>query len=147
MTVLSLAHCDRLIKLACWLGSCAGCLSTSLFLLRVNCVFFDSRPAQVFFTSLWLLVSLSLLSIPLSYTGSAQEPGGLCVVSLLRRLGSIPSFTVGIFDSIIFISISYRITSQFIHRTWREKCITFITGTGIGPMSRALVITGRLYFM
>ena len=147
MVVLSLEHCDLLIKLACWLGSCAGCLSTLLFLFRVNCVFFDSRPAKILFTSLWILVSLSLLCIPLSYTGSSQEPGGLCVVSLLRRIGSIPSFTVGVFDSTIFISISYRITTTFIHQTWRERCITFVTGKPVGSMSRALVRTGRLYFL
>ena len=147
--VLSLRarDCDRLTKVICWTGSGAGCLSTLLFLLRANCVFFDSRRARTLFTSLWILASLSILVIPFSYAGYVQEPAGTCFVSLQRRLASIPSFTVGVFDLTIFVSISYRVSLQCINRTWWERCTTFLTGTHTGSMSKALIRTGQVYFM
>ena len=149
MVVLSIEHraCGRLIKGVCWLSSVACCLSTLLFLLRVNCVFFDSRRAKALFTSLWILVALSLLVIPFTYAGYAQEPDGLCIITSQRILGQIPLSTIGIFDLVVFVSISHRITTQCVTRTWPEKCIAFFSGIGIGTISRALMRTGQLYFV
>ena len=149
IVVLSLDHhtCNRMIRATCWLGSGAACSSTLLFLLRVNCVFFDSRRARMLFTALWILASLSLLSVPFSYYDSARGPDGLCIVLSLSRFVSIPSFTIGVFDMTIFISISYRITEQCTNRAWWERYITFFTGTQTGATSRALVRTGQLYFV
>ena len=147
MVVLPLGHCERLIRAIYWLGSGASCLTISLFLIRVNCVFFASRRAKMLFTSLWTLASLSLLCFPLSNIEIAQNVGGICVVSSLDRLRSIPSFTIGVFDMTIFISISYRITEQCTNRAWWERYITFFTGTQTGATSRALVRTGQLYFV
>lgn len=149
IVVLSLDHhtCNRMIKATCWLGSGAACSSTLLFLLRVNCVFFDSRRARMLFTALWILASLSLLSVPFSYYDSTKGPDGLCIVLSLSRFVSIPSFTIGVFDMTVFISISHRITAQCINHTWWKRCITFFTATEIGLMSRALLRTGQLYFL
>ena len=149
MVVLSLDYrtCGRLIKSICWPGSGVGCLSTLLFLLRVNGVFFDSRRAKALFASLWIVVTLSLLVIPFIYAGTTQGSSSFCIVSSRPILGLIPLSTISIFDLVVFVSISHRITVQCVNLTWRERCTAFFTGAATGSMSIALIKTGQLYFV
>lgn len=146
-SVLPLKNCNRMLHAVCWLGAGASILSTLLFLLRVNSVFFDSKGAKRMFTILWGATSISLLVLPFSFTAETSELDGLCIISSLSRLGSIPSLTVGVFDLTIFISISYRIMTQDTTISVRKRFVAFITGTNIGPVSKALVRTGQLYFL
>lgn len=136
-----------MIHATCWLGAGAGSFSTLLFLLRVNSVFFDSKLAKLTFSLLWGLTTISLLVLPFSFTAETSELHGLCIITNISRLGSIPSLTIGVFDFTIFVSISYRILAQDPTLNFRERVIIFFTGTNIGPVSKTLVRTGQLYFL
>ena len=118
-----------------------------LFLIRVKCVFFESKQAKIFFILLWVVTSVRLLVVPFSFTESMETSNGLCIVERLSRLGSIPSFTIGVFDVTIFASVSYQIIVQSATLSWQERVIAFFAGIHIGPMSKALVRTGQLYFL
>ena len=72
---------------------------------------------------------------------------GLCIVERLRRLGYIPSFTIGVYDVTVFVSVSYRIVIQSAALSWQERAATFFAGIHTGPMSNSLIRTGQLYFL
>ena len=55
--------------------------------------------------------------------------------------------TIGVFDVAVFLSISYRIITQDPMSSLEEKIITFLTGKGLGQVSKLLLRTGQLYAM
>ncbi|KAK7685229.1 hypothetical protein QCA50_011592 [Cerrena zonata] len=146
VAVVPLKDCNDMLRAKCWFGAVAANLSTLLFLLRVKSIFFDSKRAKVVFSTLWGVVSISLFLLPFSYTGTTSQPGGLCVISSLSRLGSIPSLTVGVYDLSVFLSISSRIMALDTAISFKERLVNLSKGRNMGQVLKSLVRTGQLYF-
>ena len=94
-----------MLHIVCWLGIGGCILSTLLFLVRVNSVFFDSRQAQMMFTIVWATMSASLLVVPFSFSAATSDMDGLCIISSVNMLSTIPSFTVACFDISVFVAV------------------------------------------
>ena len=146
-SVTSDQDCKKMLQLSCWLAVIAGSSSTLLFLLRANSVFFDSRWARSAFTLLWVISSISMVSLPFSFSGGHSEVAGCCMIVSFDKPGTIPSMTIGVFDVAVFLSVSYRIITQDPMSSLEEKIITFLTGKGLGQVSKLLLRTGQLYAM
>ena len=70
------------IFIAGWIGVAAVLLSSSLFLCRVNSVFYGSLRAKVLFSCMWLLSAIGAVVYPSHYTAAAPTPPyALCAIS------------------------------------------------------------------
>ncbi|KAK7685239.1 hypothetical protein QCA50_011602 [Cerrena zonata] len=144
--VLPRNNCVTPTHVVTWLGTAAAWLSTLLFLFRVNSVFYNLKPARIFFTFLWFIAAIGCLVVPFSFTAAPVQPGGLCVVATVSRLGVIPSLSIAVFDLCVYLSISYRtINFRATPNKW-AACKAFFTGENTGTITKALLHTGQLYF-
>lgn len=85
--------------------------------------------------------------VPFSFTAAPVQPGGLCVVATVSRLGVIPSLSIAVFDLCVYLSISYRtINFRATPNKW-AACKAFFTGENTGTITKALLHTGQLYFL
>ena len=130
-----------------WLGTLTACFSTFLFLIRARGVFNDSNRAKTFFNVLWFLASSATLTDPFSFTAQRIYPRGLCAITKVNKLGAIGPITVAIFDTTVFLSISYRMIPPRQSVNIRTRITSFFTGSNIGETSRSLLRTGQLYFL
>ena len=129
------------------LGGISGALTTLLFLFRVNSVFYNCRCARVFSTLLWGLAALGVLVVPFSFSSTPVPPKSLCAISTIKKFGFVPSISVALFDFGVYVSISYRtINPRAVHTPW-AIFKAFFTGTKTGPITKALLHTGQLYFL
>ena len=139
--------CKVPTRVVSWLGTTAGWMSTLLFLFRVNSVFYNCRCARVFFTLLWGLAALGVLVVPFSFSSTPVPPKSLCAISTIKKFGFVPSISVALFDFGVYVSISYRtINPRAVHTPW-AIFKAFFTGTKTGPITKALLHTGQLYFL
>ena len=139
--------CDTLTHIVTTLATSVGWFSSFLFLCRVNTVYYTSRSARVLFVVLWLMTALGILVVPFTFKLSSAQPGGLCVVESIKRFGTIASLSLATFDSIIYISISYRIIKPLSRGNKWEVMKIFFTAKNATPVPRALLRTGQLYFL
>lgn len=148
LVVVPVGDCDAMVRVVCWCGSITACLSTLLFLLRAQCVFFNSPSCKIFLSVLWISAALStLLTIPSSISGTRALPVGLCNVARIDKVATVPSITVAVFDLTVYIMISYRMLPPCRNsRRWNTFKM-FFTGSQLAPVSKALLRTGQIYVL
>lgn len=96
---------------------------------------------------LWVLAVVGTIIIPFSVTSSKDIESGLCVITTVKKAVIVPSFTVGIFDTSVYLSVSSRmLRHDNISGRW-NVLKAFFAGDKLGVVSRALVKTGQLYFL
>ncbi|CAL1707946.1 unnamed protein product [Somion occarium] len=117
-----------------------------LFFIRVRGVFLDSRKISAGFLVLWLL-TLSALSEPFGFQASHIGPTPYCIVVNVSKFTSIGFITVTLFDTSVFVGITLRMLSFSFENTWRGRLKMFLSGKGMGHVSRALLQTGQLYYL
>lgn len=123
-----------------------GC-SSYLFLQRVCAVYADSPRVRRFFSIFWLINTLSYTAILL-----ALEPTYVAGTRYFKDsgIGPLAILTIPIsvlYDSSIFLAISYKIA--FMHTVvdrnvgWR----TFILGKALPRLSRAVLHGGQQFYL
>ena len=124
-------------------------LTSLLFLVRAHGVYHDFRPARVIFTLCWIIKVIGAFFIPFSYTAAPVQPRNMCIISSIKELIIIPTFAMALFDITVFLSISYRATISHRQDGGWMRCKRFFSGsnTCLGPLSRAVLHTGQLYFL
>ena len=143
-------HCNTVVHILSALGTVTTCLGTFLFLVRARSVFFEWRIVQYGFTVLWLLAIAAVISTaPFSFSGVGVEPRGLCAVSRVGQIEAVGSISVAIFDTVVFTSISLRVISLDGLRRMERRAIlkAFLFAPNVGPVCKALLRTGQLYFL
>ena len=146
--LLSLSKtCNTPLHAVSWLSVASLFSCSTLFLVRVCTVYHDSKKARLFFCIIWLIRGIASLAIPFSFTATPVRPGGPCTLSLVPKRLLIASLTIEVFDIIVYVAISYRtINLCTMHTRW-QKFTAFFVGTEAGPVYKALLRTGQLYFM
>ena len=146
LQAISHISCGTAFQIVAWLGTFAAPLNASLFLIRANSVYHDSRRARVIFTFLWLC-TLTSLAAPWGFHGVKIGPTSFCIPAGFGKFDGVPFFLITIFDTVVFISISLRVLSLSLANNWRDRMRTFASGRGMGTVSRALLQTGQIYYL
>lgn len=136
--------CDSSAHVIAWFGTLATPLNTSLFLVRADAVFKQNKKWRLVLTVLWLS-TFSTLTTPFSFFAASFQIGGYCPVAKVERMGAAGPIAVAIFDTAVFVSMTYKILSMSKldnHDSWIRL---FLRGTG--QVSRTLLMTGQLYYL
>lgn len=142
------ANCTAVMYTVGSLGVLAAWLSTSLFLFRVNGVFYESLRGKIFFSCMWFFAVVGIVVFPFQYTASAPTPPhALCAVHSVKRFAFLALVPVAIFDWMVFGAISFRVIWLFTpHNHWTGVFRAFTIGGDIGIVPKALLRTGQFYF-
>lgn len=85
---------------------------------------------------------------PFSFSGESIEDSDLCAVSRAAKIEAVGCFTVAAFDCAVFVSISFRVISfDGSPMSGWARAKAFITGSKAGPIAKALLQTGQLYYL
>jgi hypothetical protein len=121
--------------------------TSALFFFRVKAVYCDNKVITAFFG--FLLIALFGLSflIPLapvvSHIGTTQR----CMTTQVKRYGFAPAVLNFLFDTLVFIAISFRIASPSIKGgTLRAFVKSFLRGEGLPKYSKSLLQDGQIYY-
>ncbi|KZP29162.1 hypothetical protein FIBSPDRAFT_947163 [Athelia psychrophila] len=151
MTVLFLfaptGHCSPLTT---FLAVCAvtRVLSTSfLFLLRVRAVYQRSTSVTALFSILWLTTAALNIFTNASMRAAPLNDTQYCTYFQIQH-STYPSNSSFVFDTSVFIAISYRLAADAAtEKGWRTRLQSIVTGKGLFSVSRALMISGQLYYL
>ncbi|CAL1708181.1 unnamed protein product [Somion occarium] len=141
-----LSNCQTMINITGWFGAFALPCNSMLFLLRIRGVFFNSRIITIIFSLLWLS-TLASFTAPFTFTANNIGPTDNCIITRVDERSSAGFFSIGVFDTMVFIAITIRILSFNPTISWSERLRTFWSGKNMGRVSRALLQTGQLYYL
>ncbi|KAK7685284.1 hypothetical protein QCA50_011647 [Cerrena zonata] len=142
-TVMPHSNCNVTTQVVAWFGVFATPLNTLLFLIRADAVFNQCAKSRIAFGLLWLSTFATITS-PFSFTGFHVEHTRYCALEKVKQYCAAGTITVAIFDTVVFLSIAYKIAS-FSRLDTRDSWSKFFM-KGTGEVSSSLLLTGQLYY-
>ncbi|TCD61989.1 hypothetical protein EIP91_007653, partial [Steccherinum ochraceum] len=139
-------NCHALAKAIGWCGACALPLNSLLFFFRIRAVFSQNTPVIAFFFFLWL-ATFSAISAPFGVDGTHIGTTRFCVNSDVQSFSSAGIVVGAVHDTLVFLAITTRLVMFSLADTWVERFKAFLSGKGMGNVSRAVLHTGQLYYL
>ncbi|KAF9457500.1 hypothetical protein BDZ94DRAFT_225173 [Collybia nuda] len=142
-----IGNCAASAKIPCSAYHVAVSSTALLFFLRVRAIFEKDRTITIVFFVLWLAVlGGSVTAIP-SLSGVHIGKTKYCTFSSIGTYRSAANITLAIFDTCVFIAITWRILrDQFTYEVGDQTKSNFF-GRGLPAFSRALLQDGQKYYM
>ncbi|KZP07892.1 hypothetical protein FIBSPDRAFT_1052706 [Athelia psychrophila] len=149
IVIMIFAPVGNCIPLTAFMATCAATkvISTSfLFFLRVRAVYLRSRSVTVLFGILWLITVILNIITDASIRAEPHTDAQHCMGFRIHN-SSYPSISSFVFDTFVFIAISYRLAADAAtEQSWRARLQSVVTGNGLLNLSRAFMISGQLYY-
>ena len=139
-------NCSTAVRVVALFGALSAPLNALLFLLRVVGVYHHSRLVMCGFTVLWLSTLASIVA-PWGYKGSNIGPTQYCIPEGTAKYNGVSFVLLTVFDTTVFLAISFRISTYGMADNWQGRMKAFVTGNGMGNVSKALLKTGQLYYL
>ncbi len=120
-----------------------------LFLRRVHAVYADKRYVRWFFSFLWVAASGALITLSPGTSGKHIPDTNYCTVYAVKRWAPLNDFMPAIFDTLVFIAVSYRLAFQ-THQELGAKTnwtAAWFSTKGLPTISRAMLQGGQQYFL
>ncbi|THU93587.1 hypothetical protein K435DRAFT_725263 [Dendrothele bispora CBS 962.96] len=156
--VLDISNCARL-EIILALGVAASTNSISfLFLLRVRAIFHESREAQIFFATFWLIsAACSALFFKFSDGEHSITNPQKCTFGKIHPIfSSVASGLFLVFDTMVYLAISFRLFRIFqfernlenivLGTGLHNKASSFFTGRCLPAFSRSFLRDGQLFY-
>ncbi|KAF9440965.1 hypothetical protein P691DRAFT_800662 [Macrolepiota fuliginosa MF-IS2] len=113
--------------------------SSFLFLRRVQAVYADNRWVQWFFFILWLVYCGLEFTVPI---GTRH-----CIDSETSHYVLAGAFSPIIFDTLVFLAISFKVGSSHTTQDTRVTRDTLVSGKALPRLSRAVLQGGQQYYL
>lgn len=121
-----------------------------LFLFRARAIYGRGRLVTVVFGIFWLaVVATSITSLFAGSVTSFADPPQ-CIIKSVQSYARSSGIVITLYDTIVFLSISFRLVSTFRQtepRTRKEKLIAWFSGADMPAFSKALLQDGQMYYM
>ncbi|KAJ7782250.1 hypothetical protein DFH07DRAFT_935447 [Mycena maculata] len=124
-------------------------LTSLLFFFRVRAVYGGARTVTIVFGLMWLSVLGTSLIIPIATRGVNIGPTPYCSLGELEAYVAIIGLNPGLFDTAVFLAISYRLVgnTHVEYHSWKQKVSAFFTGAYLPSFSKSLFVDGQIYYM
>ena len=117
-----------------------------LFLFRIKAIFRDHQFIVWFFYLLWIAVATSAVAAGFALDKTPSADSRYCICMHMSQYGASAMVVTAANDTLVFVFITMKILldSQL---PWTPLWKMFMTGEGLGAVSRAMLQTGQLYYM
>jgi hypothetical protein len=140
-------NCDLLfISIGC---SCILSVFSSsfLFLRRVQAVYSGNRWVSFFFFALWLIGGGLVVTVPLGARATHIPGTKYCIDLEPPHYVIAGGFTPVVFDTFVFLAISYKIGTSHSTHDARVSWSTLVSGRALPQLSRAILQGGQQYYL
>lgn len=120
-----------------------------LFLLRALAVWKNNRFVVVLLGTLWIALVRGVIIVPIGIRGAHIGPTLQCVITAAYNEEEIGPIIVIIYDSVIFVTIAYRILFTAVYEDGVLPRLHTFFGSkkSIPNLSRALLRGGQKYYL
>lgn len=135
-----------MVKAIGWTASFSVAFNNILFFIRVRGVYYRERRVCMGFLVLWF-ITLSTFTAPFSFTAANIATTSYCVVAEVDTFVASGVVGTALYDTVVFLAISYRLVSISIGRSWTDKLRNFVQSKDLAAVSYILWSTGLFYYM
>ncbi|KZP31654.1 hypothetical protein FIBSPDRAFT_944732 [Athelia psychrophila] len=118
-----------------------------LFYSRVSAVYLHEKPAVIFFGVCWLALWATFLYDASNTVWAIGRVPGTDMCNLVRRRGGFSYVAIAVYDTLVYLAISWRLSSLSMHGDhWQARMTSLVTGKGLYRLSRSLLRLSQMYY-
>jgi len=122
-------------------------LASALFFLRLKAVYHDDTYVIAFFSLFWLAVLFVFIIETIRTLVPCVQDGHTSLDCIDGRpIIGYPYLMAAINDSLMYLAMSWRLASFVPSERWQHRLRSFVTGKGLGSISKVLLQSGQLYY-
>ncbi|KAH8103809.1 hypothetical protein BXZ70DRAFT_1051449 [Cristinia sonorae] len=144
--IAPIPDCHALAKTIGWLAAVSLPLNCLLFFFRIRALFHGNNVVIAFFGVLWLS-TLATITAPFGVDGAHMGNTRFCVNTAVKEYASVGFIVGAVHDTIVFLTITTKLSTHSTAGSWKGRFQAFVSGGGMGSVSRALLKTGQLYYL
>ena len=145
-TAATIDTCPRLVRIMSVANIFIMPAASGLFFIRLIAVYVHDKYAMVFFGSCWLVILVffvfdstqTLIRLP-----SVTRSSGCITVKHNDAWGYLAT---AIYDTLMYVAISWRLSSFATLSGWRNRVRSLVTGNGLGWLPKVLLQSGQVYY-
>jgi hypothetical protein len=139
--------CKVLVRLLGTANTLIMPATSGLFFVRLTAVYSGGTYVITFFGSCWLVIlgfflfdsARVLLRLP-HVTQSSQ-----CLT--VEHKDAWGYIATAVYDTLMYLAISWRLASFATLGSWKDRLRSFVTGDGLGWLSKILLRSGQVYYL
>jgi len=120
-----------------------------LFFIRLRAVYLRNKYVIIFFASGWLVVlsifTLDSIKAIRECSKPVHPPQSTCFQ--LRHSEAWGYIATAVYDTLMYLAISWKLASFAAVERWQNRLRSFVTGDGLGWLSKVLLQSGQLYYL
>jgi hypothetical protein len=120
--------------------------NSALFFIRVRAVYWRNKYVTAFFGSYWLAILGFFIFDSISGIMRCSDIGPSTRCFVLQHSDAWGYIATAVYDTLMYLSISWRLASFTPADRWQDRLKSFVTGNGLGSLSKALLQSGQMYY-
>ena len=146
-TVAPVPDCQKLQLSIGWTAALSVPLNCLLFFFRIRAVFYSFPRVVQCFGILWVVTFGCTMTAPFGLIAAHIEPTKNCIDAAVKSYTSSGLIAAAVYDTIVFVSISYKLVASSFADDWPGRLKSFFRGQYMGHISRVLLQSGQLYYL
>ena len=120
--------------------------ASGLFFVRLKGVYSRNKYVMAFFASSWLVVLAIFLWTSLKNILRCSLAKELTCLRF-RPFDSWGYIATAVYDTFVYLAISWQLAAMATVDRWQDRLKSFITGDGLGWLSKILLRSGQVYYL
>ncbi|KAH9475833.1 hypothetical protein JR316_0011393 [Psilocybe cubensis] len=146
-----IGHCMMLSKLPPWIFVVALPSTSLLFYFRVCAMYHNNKAISAFFFVMWLGVVGGCVPSTIGVSGAMIGPTKYCISTTLKHYVALGTIMSLIYDSAVFIAISWRLTHlnlvDDMDINFKDVIKAIVLGKKLSKLSKVLLQDGQVYYL
>jgi hypothetical protein len=121
--------------------------ASGLFFIRLSAVYSRRKYIMIFFGVCWLGVigTFAYFSIEGMAQCSGANSSPQCF--MVQPVDAWEYIATAIYDTLMYLAISWQLASFATVNRWQDRLKSFVTGDGLGWLSKVLLQSGQVYYL
>jgi hypothetical protein len=120
--------------------------ASGLFFIRLSAIYSRDKYIMALFGSCWLVIlGIFVFDSAEGIMQCSNEDSLQCFT--VQGIDAWGYIATAVYDTLMYLAISWRLASFATADRWQDRLKSFITGDGLGWLSKILLQSGQAYYL
>jgi hypothetical protein len=121
--------------------------ASALFFIRLSAVYWHDKYVTAFFGFCWLGIFGLFVSDSIRGIERCSEVLESTYCLRARHIDASGYIATAVYDTLMYLCISWQLASFATADKWQDRLRMFVTGDGLGWLSKVLLQSGQMYYL
>jgi hypothetical protein len=120
---------------------------SGLFFMRLRAIYSPDKYVITFFGCCWLGILGIFIFDTTTILSRFSHDGQSKACFAVLHSDALGYIAIAVYDTLMYLCISWRLASLASPNSWQDRLRSFVTGDGLGWLSKVLLRSGQTYYL